>query len=79
MVATRSGGPDEILAEGRFGALVANGDIEGLAGALDRALSEPGDPAPRIARAAEFTVERAVRHYLDLFDGLSGVPAPGGP
>ena len=77
VVATRSGGPDEILAEGRFGALVANGDIEGLAGALDRALSEPGDPAPRIARAAEFTVERAVRHYLDLFDGLSGVPAPG--
>lgn len=68
VVATRSGGPEEILGAGRFGTLVANGDVDALARALDEALAEPGDPAPRIARAGEFAVEHAVRLYLDLFN-----------
>jgi glycosyltransferase involved in cell wall biosynthesis len=76
VVATRSGGPDEILAEGRFGALVNNGDIDGLAEALDRALEQPGDPAPRVARAREFETGIAVQHYLELFNSVLAPAAP---
>ena len=67
VVATDCGGPREILDGGRHGALVPVGDVGALAEALRRALAAPGDPAPRIARAADFSVERAVAVYLDLF------------
>ncbi len=67
IVATDCGGPREILDGGRHGALVPVGDVGALAEALRRALAAPGDPGPRIARAADFSVERAVAAYLDLF------------
>lgn len=70
VVATDCGGPREILDGGRHGALVPVGDVGALAEALRRAVAAPGDPAPRIARAAEFSVERAVAAYLDLFRAI---------
>lgn len=79
VVATRSGGPEEILAHGRFGRLVDNGDIAALAEALDATLEAPGDPAPRIARAHEFDIAHAVRAYLELFTAVLASPSRGVP
>ena len=70
VVSTRSGGPDEILDHGRVGTLVDNGDIESLAQAINQALADPGDPAPRIARARTFDVQTAINSYLDLFNTI---------
>ena len=66
VVATDCGGPREILADGRFGRLVPVGDHGALVDALSRSLAEPGDPAPRVARAAAYATVRVVETYLDL-------------
>jgi glycosyltransferase involved in cell wall biosynthesis len=67
VVTTASGGPDEILPNGRFGQVVAQGDEAGFAAALDAALQDNSDPAERIARAREFSMERCVEAYEALF------------
>lgn len=69
VVASDCGGPGEILEGGRHGRLVPVGDTGALGHALRQALADPGDPAPRIARAAEFATERVIQAYLDLFAG----------
>ena len=66
VVSTRCHGPVELLENGRFGELVPIGDSMALAAAMTRALADPGDPAPRIARAREFSTEIA----LDAYEGL---------
>jgi glycosyltransferase involved in cell wall biosynthesis len=70
VVTTASAGPSEIIDHGRFGAIVPIGDEAAFAAALDRALADPGDPAPRIARAAEFSIDRAADAYLALAEDL---------
>ncbi|WP_425994568.1 glycosyltransferase [Afipia sp. DC4300-2b1] len=70
VVSTRSGGPDEILQHGRVGSLVDHGDIDALARAINQALADPGDPAPRIARARMFDAETAIGSYLGLFNTI---------
>ena len=59
-VVTRSGGPEEIVDDPALGAVVASGDVAGLARALDAALAAPGDPAPRQARAALYGLDAAL-------------------
>ena len=66
IVSTDCGGPAEILDRPGLGALVAVGDEAALAIALDAALKRPGDPAPRQARAADFTLAKS----LDAYDAL---------
>lgn len=66
VVITDSGGPTEIVNRPELGAVTPVGDVGALAAALTRALAEPGDPAPRQARAAEFSLEAA----LDAYDAL---------
>ena len=66
VVSTDCGGPREILADGCFGCLVAQGDEAAMAGAISAALADPGPAAPRIARAAGFRPQLS----LDLYDGL---------
>lgn len=66
VVSTATAGPTEILENGRHGAIVPIGDADALAAALDRALAEPGDPAPRIAHAAHFAVDRSTEAYLSM-------------
>lgn len=70
VVSTMAAGPSEILAGGAFGRLVAIGDVEGLAKALDQALAEPGDPAPRQERATLFSIEKATDAYLTLAEDI---------
>lgn len=56
-------GPKEILANGRFGPLVPIGDPERMAEAIAHALDNPIPSEKLIARASEFSAERAVQHY----------------
>lgn len=69
VVATRCpSGPDEILADGRFGTLVEVGDTEGLAKAIAMTLQATGiDRDALRARAAEFSLDRALHQYLALW------------
>lgn len=59
-------GPREILAGGRFGALVPVGDPPALAAAIERTLAAPPAPEPLRERAADFSAERVAQAYLDL-------------
>lgn len=71
VVATDCGGPREILEDGRHGALVPVGDDAALARALREALAHPGDPAPRVLRAADFAVETVLDRYEQLFSEIA--------
>jgi glycosyltransferase involved in cell wall biosynthesis len=62
VVATRSGGPEEILRDGETGVLVPSGDAEALAGALGALLTDRA-LAGRLATAAE--ADAAVQYGLD--------------
>jgi len=68
VVATDCGGPAEILAGSEHGTLVPIGDVEALALGLAAALADPGDPAPRQARAREFSLQAALDRYGALID-----------
>lgn len=57
-------GPVEVLEDGRWGALVPVGDAAALAAAIAKALDDPAPPDVR-ARAAMFSVERAVDGYAE--------------
>jgi glycosyltransferase involved in cell wall biosynthesis len=68
VVATDCGGPAEILVTAAHGTLTPVGDVDALARALTAALGDPGDPAPRQARAREFSLDAA----RDRYDALIG-------
>ena len=72
VVSTDCGGPREILADGKFGALVPVGDEAALAAAISAALADPGDPAPRISRANDYSVEASLDAHERLFDEIAG-------
>lgn len=59
-------GPREILDDGRLGRIVPRGNASALAEAILATLSDPGDDAQRIARAREFSLDRAVDRYLEV-------------
>lgn len=68
VVSTDCGGPREILTRPEQGVLVPIGDVPAMATALASALDFPGDPAPRVARARDFSLDAALDAYDDLFD-----------
>jgi len=64
------GGSREILADGRYGALVGVGDVDGMARAI---IAQLDDPTPRdslLRRAEDFSVDRGVDNYLALLDAV---------
>lgn len=65
-------GPAEILAQGRYGALVPSGDDATLAEAIVATLAAPPERAALQARARQFSAEIAVERYLKV---LLGTPA----
>jgi glycosyltransferase involved in cell wall biosynthesis len=69
-VATACGGPTEILDSGRYGTLVPIGDAVALSAAIARALQQPGDPAPRLARARDFAAPAIAARYMALFEEI---------
>ena len=70
VVATRCHGPEEIIQNEAQGSLVPIGDARAMAQALDAALANPGDPAPRIARARQFDSETACDEYEKLIENV---------
>lgn len=68
VVSTDCGGPREILIRPEQGVLVPVGDVAAMAAALVAALEDPGDPAPRVARARDFSLDAALDAYDELFD-----------
>ena len=62
-VVTDCGGPQEIIDKPALGAVVPVGDRAALALAIDAALSDAGDPAPRQSRAHDFALDVALDHY----------------
>ncbi|MGH9018552.1 MAG: glycosyltransferase family 4 protein [Acidimicrobiales bacterium] len=69
VVATRSGGVTDFLADGDNALLVPCGDPEAMTAAIDRVITEPGLAAAMGARGREVAV---VGHGVDLFsDGLA--------
>ena len=46
--------------------------VEDIARAIDAVLAAPGDPEPRLRRASEFSIARAVAAYDSLFDDVIG-------
>ncbi len=71
VLVTNRGGPPEILEQGKYGTLMGKDptDLE-IADRLNESLSNPGDPTPRIRRAATFDVTTGVQQYMDLFDDI---------
>jgi len=67
IIVTPSDGPNEILADGRYGTLVPHDDPAAMAAAIDAALIAPGDPTDRLVRAREFSVETGIQAYEDMF------------
>jgi glycosyltransferase involved in cell wall biosynthesis len=74
VVASRSGGLPEVVADGETGLLTDVGDAAGLAAALTALLTDPARReamgASGRARAALFTSERMVRGYEAVYDAL---------
>ena len=63
-------GPAEILANGRYGALVPVGDAAAMARAMQDVLQTPENPARLQAYAAKFGVEQVTEQYLDLMKAI---------
>lgn len=64
------GGSREILADGKYGALVEVGGAQSMADAILATLDEPIARDILLQRAEEFTVDRAVDNYLALLDAV---------
>jgi len=60
-------GPAEILDNGRFGKLVAVGDPVALADAINSTLSLPISGNKLMDRARDFSLEKIVAQYINLF------------
>jgi glycosyltransferase involved in cell wall biosynthesis len=63
-------GPVDILDGGAYGQLVAVGDVEALARAIEEALDARVDSNELIARGMQFSVERIAPRYLDLIESV---------
>lgn len=61
-------GSREILQNGQYGQLVPVGDSEQMARAMLDTLESPLPSEILRRRAEEFSIDRAVNAYLDLFD-----------
>lgn len=61
-------GPAEILANGRYGKLVAVKDVQGMAEAIISTLKQPQDRAILQQRAIEFSLEKSLAKYLKVLN-----------
>ena len=73
VVATRCGGPEQIINDGVTGVLVENGSAEAIAEAIERLRGDPSrrahlGSAAREAVAERFTLEAQVRAYEQVYE-----------
>jgi glycosyltransferase involved in cell wall biosynthesis len=77
MVVTRSGGPQEVVEDGRTGLLVPPADADALADKVCELLNNP-QRAAELARTAQakvdeaFTLQKMIAHYQDLYKRVMG-------
>jgi len=64
------GGSAEVLAHGKYGALVDIGDAGAMARAIMAELDNPTARDILLHRAEDFSVEGAARHYLELLEAV---------
>jgi glycosyltransferase involved in cell wall biosynthesis len=62
-------GPREILCDGKYGLLVPVGDASAMSEAIEISLTADHDKAALIARALDFSIEKAVDQYEKLLLG----------
>jgi glycosyltransferase involved in cell wall biosynthesis len=77
VVAAASQGPGALIEDGTSGLLVPVDDAAALAAALSRLISEPGlagrlAVGGRVAYERDYTEDVVVRHYVELFERLTG-------
>jgi glycosyltransferase involved in cell wall biosynthesis len=78
VVATRVGGAEEAITDGRHGRLCAAGDVAGLADRLCEALTACGEGGPGREEddlPDEFEIHEMVRRVQQLYDKLSADPS----
>lgn len=80
VVATRSGGAEEVVVDGETGFLVPVGDAGALAGAIDRALSDPTALAEmgrkgRERAISEFGAKEMASRFETVYERLAGSQA----
>lgn len=68
-------GPREIVADGRYGALVPVGDVPAMAAAIAAMIRDPALPEQQIARARAFSIPIACDQYEAVFRRALGHPA----
>lgn len=68
VVSTACGGPEEILAGGRFGKLVDVGDVQALTDAMLATLEESAHSQRLRERAQEYSIERVTQMYLEVLN-----------
>jgi glycosyltransferase involved in cell wall biosynthesis len=61
-------GPAEILADGKYGKLVTVGDVDDMAKAIMESLRTKPNPEIIKSRAMEFSLEKSLKNYLNLFN-----------
>lgn len=71
VIAECAGAPADLLGHGRYGAIVPAGDPAAMAAALTNVIDRPPDPAPLIARAAEFSLENCLAHYQSMIEAIT--------
>jgi len=59
-------GPSEILESGRFGRLVAVGDVQAMADTIEDILESPPDVTTARIRAMDFSIEQGVSKYYEM-------------
>lgn len=74
VVSTDSGGPREILEDGRFGRLVPVGDATGMAHAILETLHAPIDRAALMERGRSFSVTKACAAYMKIIESQVSPP-----
>lgn len=62
-------GPSEILEKGKYGTLVAMGDVHALAQAIHHTLNNPPNRNDLCLRAADFDIEKVSQQYLNVLFG----------
>ncbi len=62
-------GPSEILEKGKYGTLVAMGDVHALTQAIHHTLNNPPNRNDLLLRAADFDIEKVSRQYLGILFG----------